>query len=60
MLTYEAAQECVNYNAIGKNYGGYSRWGGRGMYGTQMVEYRYIERTLPIDTFENKKKLPTW
>jgi hypothetical protein len=30
------------------------------MYGTQMVEYRYIERTLPIDIFENKKKLPTW
>lgn len=60
VLTYAGVKERVNYSTIGMNYGGYWRWGGPGMYGTQVVENRYIEGTLHIDMFDNKKKLLAW
>ncbi len=60
VLTYAGVKERVNYSTIGMSYGGYWRWGGPGMYGTQVVENRYIEGTLHIDVFANKQKLLAW
>ena len=60
VLTYAGVKERVNYSTIGMSYGGYWRWGGPGMYGTQVVENRYTEGTLHIDIFDNKKKLLAW
>lgn len=60
VLTYAGVKERVNYSTIGMSYGGYWRWGGPGMYGTQVVENRYIEGTLHIDMFDNKKKMLAW
>lgn len=60
VLTYAGVKERVNYSTIGMNYGGYWRWGGPGIYSTQVVENRYMEGTLHIDIFDNKKKLLAW
>lgn len=60
VLTYAGVKERVNYSTIGMGYGGYWRWGGPGVYGTQVVENRYIEGTLHVDVFDNKKKLLAW
>lgn len=60
VLTYAGVKERVNYSTIGMGSGGYWRWGGPGVYGTQVVENRYIEGTLHIDVFDNKKKLLAW
>ena len=60
VLTYAGVKERVNYSTIGMNYGGYWRWGGPGIYSTQVVENRYMEGTLHIDIFGGKKKLLAW